>query len=495
VGNADSDEVCLQISNGTNAKYAALSHRWGRREVTACTTTANLGDRTRNIPSSDLSQLFLDAVTVTRRLGLLYLWIDSLCILQDSRDDWERESALMGDVFGNSEITISAVSAEDGSSGFLGPRDTHMVCIKYKKSALLPSEGVMYVRRPKNRLAKVVRECALNNRAWVIQERILAPRILTFAESQVFWECREMVAGEGGSQYTNMAHINRRLIRILQELSLDRTNASLKAGVYAAWRQVVQEASEAGLTYESDRLHTIAGLSRLLQQELRTEYVCGTWMEDLALGISWAPQPRNGTLFTCRLPSVPRAPSWCWSSLEGPINFGRDDLKSCTVCFERITNSLPTIVIDTETNQPSRGLEASWALHVRAHVARCEVTINGVFWRGSENPQAVRPESEDYNMTAKGGGLATLNEAGVLIGGSRFDLQPTQSSLGHYSCLLLLDCILDLDASRYGVGLLLRTNMRPYDTQHTYTRVGRVTLGTAGVEWLRQVELESVCLI
>jgi hypothetical protein len=69
---------------------------------------------------------------------------------------------------------------------FLGPRDIHMVCVKCKKSALLPSEGVMYFRRPKNRLAKVVQECALNNRAWVIQERILAPRILTFAEGQVF---------------------------------------------------------------------------------------------------------------------------------------------------------------------------------------------------------------------------------------------------------------------------------------------------------------------
>lgn len=88
------------------AGYAALSHRWGRPGTTVCTTTANLDNRLEAISEAELSQLFQDAISTTRRLGLQYLWIDSLCILQDSHEDWERESVLMGDVYGNADITI-----------------------------------------------------------------------------------------------------------------------------------------------------------------------------------------------------------------------------------------------------------------------------------------------------------------------------------------------------------------------------------------------------
>jgi hypothetical protein len=166
----------------------------------------------------------------------------------------------------------------------------------------------MYYRRPKNRLTKLIQECALHNRAWAIQERILAPRILTFAESQVFWECREMVAGEGGPQHTNLSHTSRRVITDLQDFSEDRTE-SAKIRLYAAWRQLVQKILAASFRYESDRLYTIAGLSRLLQRELQTEYLCGTWSDYLASEINWAPQPANGTFFSCKRPLVPRAPS------------------------------------------------------------------------------------------------------------------------------------------------------------------------------------------
>lgn len=105
VGTSDS-AVRLFISKGAKGKYAGLSHRWGNRETMACTTTSNLDNRTSEIPLDSLSQMFRDAISVTRRLGLSRLWIDSLCILQDSREDWERESATMDDVYGCSEVTI-----------------------------------------------------------------------------------------------------------------------------------------------------------------------------------------------------------------------------------------------------------------------------------------------------------------------------------------------------------------------------------------------------
>ena len=193
-----------------------------------------------------------------------------------------------------------------------------------------------------------------------------------------------MVAGEGGPQHTNMEYINRRIVTALQDLSEDRIGTS-KTRLYAPWRRLVQEASEADLIYESDRLYSITGSSQLLQRELQTEYLCGTWIDDLALELDWAPQPRNGTSFTCKRPSLPRAPSWCWSSLEGPVRFGRDNLTGCTVLFEKTLESVPIIVVDTPSDHLSRGLEPLWALHVTAHVAICEVTMHGIFWKALQN--------------------------------------------------------------------------------------------------------------
>lgn len=490
VGTSVSDEVRLFISNGTKGQYAALSHRWGSRDTIACTTTGTLSSRTSGIPLDSLSQLFRDAISVTRRLGLSYLWIDSLCILQDSREDWERESARMGDVFGCSEVTISAVASEDGCSGFLLPRDRYMVPANYRKSDTAPREGLIYFRRPKNRLTTTIHDSALNKRAWVIQERTLARRVLTFAKSQVFWECREMLAGEAGPQADNMDHFSRRLMRLLHDLSLDRNSISLQAEVYSAWRQLVEEVSEAGLTYESDRLFTILGLSAHVQRATQSEYICGTWADDLALELFWVVQPRNRKMFTCRLPSAPRAPSWCWSSLEGPIRFMRDDLKDCSVCFERI-------VLKIDTYHPLKAPQARWVLHLLALVRVCEVTKNGVNWEETGEPSIVTPDSDFWVSATKGGGFATLDETGQVIGGSRFDLQPTEDSLGMYSCLLLLESrsLRETSDPRYGTGLLLRAKPRPTEAQNTYMRVGTVSLSAAGIDWLRGVESNLITLI
>ena len=455
----------------------------------ACTTTTNLNTRMHAIPKTELSQLYQDAVLVTRKLGLQYLWIDSLCILQDSRGDWERESVLMGQVFGNSDITISAVAAEDGSSGFLGPRNTHVVRTKYRTHRGQPSEGYMYFRRQANLPAVYY---VLNKRAWIIQERVLAPRILTFTKDKVFWECREMTARETGEQHAAVEHTSQNIIPMLQDLFAGGTDTS-KIQLYAAWRQLVREASEAGLTYESDRLHAIASIAQLIQSSLQTEYICGTWIDDLALEMEWYPRS------TCRRPAVARAPSWCWSSLEGPIHFGlHNDLTRCIVHFENLHRSLPTLTIDHPSDSPLRSPEPSWALHVRAHVAICEVALKTVYWNHDSGLQLISPEYEDFNSAAKAGGLATFNEMGQLICISFFDLQPKAPWVSRYICMLLFeddDTRWGSPRSRYGMGLLLTTTTKPEDAYHTYTRVGTVHFGKTGLDYLLTCDTQCVTLL
>lgn len=112
--------VCIS-NHFFERKYAALSHCWGAL-ATFTTTISNLATHQDNIDFMYLPRSFQDAVTVTRIMGLEYLWIDSLCIIQDSEDDWAAESARMGQVFQNATFTIAADSAKNSHEGFLHPR-------------------------------------------------------------------------------------------------------------------------------------------------------------------------------------------------------------------------------------------------------------------------------------------------------------------------------------------------------------------------------------
>src|SRR5256885_7715423 len=89
--------------------YATLSHCWGGLDIFHLKKW-NRDSLFENIPMDKLCNTFNDAIKVTRALGLSYLWIDSLCIVQDDNDDWRRESALMSDVFTNSVVNIAATA-------------------------------------------------------------------------------------------------------------------------------------------------------------------------------------------------------------------------------------------------------------------------------------------------------------------------------------------------------------------------------------------------
>lgn len=120
IGNSDA-EARLYVTKGESAKYAALSHCWGSR-IPVSTTAATLEDRLQSIQFDVSSRAFTEAVNVTRRLGIRYLWIDSLCIIQKSEDDWATEAGRMSDVFQNATVTLSADAARDASDGLFGDK-------------------------------------------------------------------------------------------------------------------------------------------------------------------------------------------------------------------------------------------------------------------------------------------------------------------------------------------------------------------------------------
>ncbi|GKT40318.1 uncharacterized protein ColSpa_00499 [Colletotrichum spaethianum] len=142
------------------------------------------------IPIEETSQTFRDAFDATRKLNLRYIWIDSLCIIQDSEEDWREQSAQMIQVYSNAFINITATHAPDGQHGCFVERDpatTGPVTVRLEWG---PNPGTYYMINPEDFQHNVER-APLHKRAWVVQERIMAQRSIHCCKSQLFWECSE----------------------------------------------------------------------------------------------------------------------------------------------------------------------------------------------------------------------------------------------------------------------------------------------------------------
>jgi hypothetical protein len=182
--------VCA--SEISRQKYIALSHCWGNLlvEEKKCTTQDNIGQRLEGFSLSELPKTFQDAVKVTRELGVLYLWIDSLCIIQygDNGEDWKRESSQMESVFSHAYCTIAATAAVHSNAGFL--RRAVNLGYVYVQDA---SGKQFYISADIDDFDNDVGKAQLNTRAWVLQEGVLARRTIHFSANQTYWECGEGV--------------------------------------------------------------------------------------------------------------------------------------------------------------------------------------------------------------------------------------------------------------------------------------------------------------
>ncbi|RYP65411.1 hypothetical protein DL769_006316 [Monosporascus sp. CRB-8-3] len=148
-----------------DVSFVTLSHCWGGK-VICCLESRNLDSFKSGLPMSLLSKTFLDAFTVTRELGFAYIWIDSLCIIQDSSEDWERESSKMSDIYANGILNIAATGFPNGERGFLTSRDPSLL----QSPARERTHADFY-----REWGRGVESAPLNRRCWVLQERVLSP--------------------------------------------------------------------------------------------------------------------------------------------------------------------------------------------------------------------------------------------------------------------------------------------------------------------------------
>ncbi|KAI1525568.1 heterokaryon incompatibility protein [Pyrenophora tritici-repentis] len=186
-----------------NIRYIALSHVWGHGPVEEKLRLlgSTYDELRQGKPIDYLPKTFHDTMTVAQRLGVKYVWIDSLCILQDSKEDWQTEASTMQDVYRYAYITISALSGENEHAGLFYERDPKlftatMVNMRLSKCG---GEALRYYHAHDegwDRVSIFKHRNILMYRAWCFQEILLSPCVLHFGALQVFWECYEKTTGE-----------------------------------------------------------------------------------------------------------------------------------------------------------------------------------------------------------------------------------------------------------------------------------------------------------
>ncbi len=326
-------------SNNTHVcpGYVTLSHRWGSNDFLRL-EKSNAQSLEAGRPLAELPQTFKDAINVAKRFGINYLWIDSLCIIQDSTEDWQRESAVMGDIYKNAILNVAATHGSSSDKGLFVKRDIFDVLTPVIEANWPNRKHEKYAVIDTGLWADSLAQAPLNRRGWVLQERVLSHRILHFGAEQIFWECYEADACETHpnglplSMRTLGDRGEHRYIRNIKEnhdsnieeyYNGHRTKDTLEAVSLCckAWSRILGQYSNCSLTVSEDKLVALSGIARLFQEAMGVRYLAGLWDSFLVEQLLWyvddCKQINGAPSFK---PVVYRAPSWSWASVEGKVH-------------------------------------------------------------------------------------------------------------------------------------------------------------------------------
>ncbi|KAH7020828.1 heterokaryon incompatibility protein-domain-containing protein [Microdochium trichocladiopsis] len=319
------------------SKYAALSYCWGKQPAESLLmltrTTAQYLQQENRVES--LPKTFREAIEIVQRYQVDYLWVDRLCIYQDSVDDWQREAATMKDVYQHAHFSIAALGASDSDGGCFFERDPSRVAPTMVRVKTAEDEvEAAYVSELDRSISWYYAFASepLVQRSWVVQERLLAPRTLYFGSRQVFWECREArcaetdqsrisIGGADEDQRAKSTHESPCLWKTLLDGPDVSTGEDKVEQLFLDWIALVAYYTDRELTVHTDKLVAISGLAKDMRAALNRlkpgkhhRYLAGLWEEQFPDGLMWCvagPAQRRDTY---------RAPTWSWASLDGRLS-------------------------------------------------------------------------------------------------------------------------------------------------------------------------------
>lgn len=363
-----------------DTRYIALSHLWGPQMADSSKTlTSNIKARLKRIDESTLSKSFLDGIAFARFLNIKYVWIDALCIIQDSKKDTKREIPNMHKIYIYSWCTFAASSYNiTHLKDYLGDVGQYLRGQVLSKEAsenesllllsfnMIMSQMFMPINKIGNQSYEASRRMQwidglnsipLHGRGWILQERELSIRVFHYSPAITLWECHSLRASErddvGFSDHGSLWHGALRELTTLSRYRLgdiydcQRTpqpfGLTLKLSfrqemddIFNAWIRAVEDYSQRKLTYLSDKSAAILGLANEMRIRTGSRDICGLWPDDIFRGLLWC----KSSLFDqdhVLLPAISAhdytglnylgcehrfpAPSWSWLGATFPISY------------------------------------------------------------------------------------------------------------------------------------------------------------------------------
>jgi len=351
--------VRLVNANAVSVPYLTLSYCWGQAtRLPPMLLSSNVTIYFSGMAVSSLPQTFQDAISVVQQLGLRHIWIDSLCILQDSAEDKLSEISKMDEIYANSYLTLAATDGTDSFAGLFQTREhqpsaqvswkadtfgqTYSVHLKkreYQHEDELGDWSMMY--EPKD---STLQGC-LNERAWTFQERVLSPRIVHFAKDQLIWECNGRTTYERSDKPDH--DFDSEFFRLQNVLETD-PKASLaqvlhtqadQGQLYQVWYRLLEVYSARKMSFDGDKINAINGIAAAMHARLESSLIYGIWDSHIREGLLWNVNHQgDGGFFNLENPQITykdgearattcAVPSWSWAKTHGLIetNWQIDD--------------------------------------------------------------------------------------------------------------------------------------------------------------------------
>jgi hypothetical protein len=320
------------IHKTRQTNYAALSYCWGDEkdaESQFKTERESLQDRCAGMLSESMTPTTRDAIALSKAIGLRYIWIDALCIVQDDTDDWSHESSQMNLVYRHAFVTFCTLNSDSCHQSFIHRAPAVKVSfqstirkdIKGYYLIQLRSRTGFYMGRKKfpwdYSLSRWAKRC------WTYQEQEMSTRRLLFGSSRMHFTCAGCQWSEGDDAPTDRSRL-----KILGEIARFKEHRITSKELYDCWSFSVHEYGSRSVTFDKDRLPAIAGLARIMGEALHDQYLAGLWKGDAICGLLWiSTKCILSHSLEVHLQNIRRrnyvAPSWSWASC--PIISSRRD--------------------------------------------------------------------------------------------------------------------------------------------------------------------------
>jgi hypothetical protein len=390
LGDTDHDVRLIKTAEKPpSGPYMTLSHRWGTALFTQL-LKSNLDSFCDSILVTGLPKIFQEAIFASRQLGVQYLWIDSLCIMQDKNDltDWKHEASLISKIYSHSHCNLSVSDTDEDADTIFHDRDiqdfrpfhVQLCTTGFVKGA----NSVNCQLTDTNFWEGNVSNCPIQKRGWVYQERVLAPRIIYFGHNELFWECREQrlceqypdglpqtMSNWTGLYFKQVMDFGRISLKLAPQ-DLYPNSSNQNDAYWGIWASAVQDYSRTNLTNPTDKLIAISGIAKSFADVTGQRYIAGMWRESLEHALLWDQPDRaayslGGTLFP--QPTTWRAPSWSWASVDGPVDF----------VASAVTHLLFSVqdVVLTHATEDKMGLLTGGWLDMRGALKSIRISRNG----------------------------------------------------------------------------------------------------------------------